>query len=230
VRPLGLMLALALALPAMAGARAQEAVHLHIYLEAVPSAAGQVAGLLKDAADAGRKATGVLRFDVLERLAPASHFAIVSTWKDQAALDAHLTAATTKQFRDKVAPLLIAPLDDRPSIPFAAAPDAAGPTAPPAGAVYVLTHVDIGGPNPQNMDAFVPTLKAFGNASRNAPGALRYDVLQQKSRNNHFQVYEIWRDAKAAEDHDLTQQATDYRAKFQAVAGALYDRRWYKAM
>jgi autoinducer 2-degrading protein len=220
------MLALAFALPATA-ARAQGDVHLHIYVEAAPSAARQVAALLKEVAEASRKEPGVVRFEVMQRVTPASHFAIVGTWKDQAALDAHLAAGSSKQFRDKVQPHLIAPLDDRLSIPFAAGASAG---ASPAGAIHVLTHVDIGGPNPQNMNAFTPVLKAFGDASRSAPGAARYDVLQQKSRTNHFQVYEVWRDEKAADDYDLTPQAKDYRAKFHPVSGALYDRRWYKAL
>jgi quinol monooxygenase YgiN len=230
------MIALALTLPAMSAARAQgtsdPTLYIHVYFEAVPSAARQVAALLKDVADASRKEAGVLRFDVLQRTASASQFAIAATWKDQQAVDAHLAAAYTKQFREKAEPLLIAPLDDRLCIPFTAGanPGLTGAPAPSAGALYVMTHVDIAGPNPQNMNAFMPVLKAFGEASRSAPGALRYDVLQQKNRNNHFQVYEIWRDEKSADDHDLTAQAKDYRAKFHPVSGALYDRRWYKAL
>jgi quinol monooxygenase YgiN len=232
MRPAG-VLALSVLLCAPIPARAQNAndptVHVHVYVEAAPSAINQVAGALKTLADASRKEAGVLRFDVLQRTAPASQFAIVATWKDQAALDAHMAAAHAKQFHEAVQPHVIAPLDERMSIPFAVGPlPSAAPL--PAGAVHVLTHVDIGGPNPQNMNAFTPVLKAFGEASRKASGVVRYDVLQQKSRNNHFQVYEIWQNEKAAEDHDLTPQAKDYRAKFYPVAGALYDRRWYKAM
>lgn len=229
-------LALALTLPAMSGASAQgtalaaadATAYLHVYIEAAPSAASKVAALLKDMAAAARKESGVLRFDVLRRVAPSNQFAIVGTWKDEASLDAHQAGAATKKFREKVEPLLLAPLDDRVCIAFASDADAGAPAA--AGAVYVLTHVDIGGPNPQNMNAFVPVLKAFGESSRKAPGALRYDVLQQKSRNNHFQVLEIWRNAKAAEDFQIAAPTKDYRAKFSPVAGALYDRRVYKAL
>src|SRR5262249_28498227 len=164
LRPL--MLVLAFALPAMPAAHAQGAgdptIYVHAYLEAVPSAAGQVTALLKEMADATRKEAGVLRFDVLQRVGHASQFAVAGTWKDQQAVDAHVTSAYAKQAREKFGPLLIAPLDDRLCIAFTAGPNPALGAAPalPAGAIYVMTHVDIAGPNPQNMNAFTPVMKA----------------------------------------------------------------------
>ena len=56
--------------------------------------------------------------------------------------------------------------------------------------------------NPQNRDAMIPVLRAFGESSRNVAGNLRYDVLQQTSRTNHFQVVEVWKDQKSDDDHE----------------------------
>ena len=42
-----------------------------------------------------------------------NHFTIVSVWENQAAFDAHLEADHTKQFREKLQPMLGGPLDER---------------------------------------------------------------------------------------------------------------------
>jgi quinol monooxygenase YgiN len=219
------------ALAAMPAARAQDAsnpaVHIVTYIEAAPAAAKENAALLKQLADASRKEAGLLRFEVLERTATPGHFAIVETWKDKAAADAHAGAAHNKQFQAKLTPSLIAPIDERLCNTITVGPTQA---AAPAGAVFVMTHVDIAGPNPQNRDAFIPVLKAFGEASRMAGGNLRYDVLQQTSRTNHFQVVELWQDQKSNDAHEASAPNKTYRAKVGAMQGALYDQRWYSAL
>lgn len=226
-----LMLAMALtSLAAIPAAHAQDAndptVYMISYVEVMPSATKQVTGLLKALLDASRKEPSVLRFEVLQRTAPSSQFGVIEAWKDQAALDAHTAAAHTKQFRDKLQPLLLTPVDERLcnaiSVGAMQAGDARG--------LYVMTHVDIAGPNPANRDAFIPVLKAFGEASRKAAGNLRYDVMQQKSRTNHFQIVEVWKDQKSDDAHEVSAPNKAYRAKLSPVGGALYDQRWYKAL
>ena len=93
-----------------------------------------------------------------------------------------------------------------------------------------MTHVDIAGPNPQNLNAFLPVLKAFGEGSRAADGNARYDVLQQASRLNHFQVVEVWKNQKADDAHEISANNKAYRAKVGAMQGALYDQRWYRPL
>jgi quinol monooxygenase YgiN len=68
--------------------------------------------LLKFAADT-RKEKGVVRFELLQEPGRKNHFTIVSVWEDQAAFDAHLAADHTKQFREKIQPMLGGPLDER---------------------------------------------------------------------------------------------------------------------
>src|SRR5262249_12230902 len=53
------------------------------------------------------------RFDILQRTAPSNQFAIVTVWEDQKAYDAHLAAAHSKEFRDRIKPYLISAIDDR---------------------------------------------------------------------------------------------------------------------
>ena len=68
--------------------------------------------LLKFAADS-RKEKGVARFELLQEPGRKNHFTIVSVWESQAAFDAHLEADHTKQFREKLQPMLGGPLDER---------------------------------------------------------------------------------------------------------------------
>jgi quinol monooxygenase YgiN len=217
-----------IALAAMPAVRAQtvsnSAVHIVTYIEAAPASAQQNATLLKQFADASRKEAGLLRFEVLARAGHPGHFAIVASWKDQPAADAHAATAHNKQFYEKLTPSLIAPVDDRVCNTITVGPVQA---VAPAGAIFVMTHVDIAGPNPQNRDAMIPVLKAFGESSRNVTGNLRYDVLQQTSRTNHFQIVEVWKDKKADGDHESSAANKAYRAKVGALQGALYDQRWY---
>jgi quinol monooxygenase YgiN len=63
-----------------------------------------------------------------------------------------------------------------------------------------------------------------------AGGNLRYDVLQQTSRTNHFQVVELWQDQKSNDAHEASAPNKTYRAKVGAMQGALYDQRWYSAL
>ena len=63
-----------------------------------------------------------------------------------------------------------------------------------ADAVYGVTHVDA---IPPQKDNAVAALKALGEANRAAPGNVRYDVVQQTNRPNHFTVIEMWRSREA---------------------------------
>ncbi len=215
------------AMPARAQDTGNPAMHIVTYIEAAPASAKEHAALLKQFADASRKEAGLLRFEVLERTGQPGHFAIVESWKDKAAADAHAAAAHNKQFHEKLAPSLIAPVDERPCNTITIG---SMQTAAPAGAVFVMTHVDIAGPNPQNRDAVIPVLKAFAESSRSVAGNLRYDMLQQTSRTNHFQVVEVWRDQKSDDAHETSAPNKAYRAKVGALQGALYDQRWYTAL
>jgi len=67
--------------------------------------------LLKFASDS-RKDKGVVRFELLQE-PRKNHFTIVSVWENRAAFDSHLEADHTKQFREKLQPMLGSPFDER---------------------------------------------------------------------------------------------------------------------
>jgi len=219
------VLALAL-MPLVAAqpARAQNdpTIHMVTYIDVAPTAKDQAAALLKPLAEASRKDTGNLLFQILQRTAPAHQFVIVATWKDQQALDAHGAAAHSKQFRSQVDPLLIAPIDDRLCIPTFVAAQKPGDSS-----VYVVTHVDVPG---AVRDKIMPALQALAEHSRKEAGNLRFDVSYQKNRTNHFTVMENWKDQAANDTHELAAHTREFRGVLTPITGALYDQRWYKSM
>jgi quinol monooxygenase YgiN len=219
-----LIAAFALAAPS---ARAQNAtdptLYVMRYIEVMPGSKDDGAALLKKLATESRKDDGALRFDVLERTAPQNQFVTLETWKDQKALDAHMGAAHTKQFLAAIAPMLIAPIDERPCIAIDVAPT----QAVGSNAVYAITHVDV---IPPSRESAVGMLKSAASASRMEHGNLAFDVLQQTARTNHFQVVDIWNNKKAEDAHQIAAETKDLRGKLLPLGGALYDRRWYRAL
>jgi quinol monooxygenase YgiN len=73
----------------------------------------KVPEMLRRLADASRKEPGNLRFDIVQHTMRANHFTVVETWRNQEALDAHVAAAHTRQYRDDVQPMTGSPLDER---------------------------------------------------------------------------------------------------------------------
>jgi len=73
----------------------------------------RVAPMLVRLATAARGEAGNLRFDVMQHTMRANHFTVVETWQSQEALDAHVAAAPTRQYRDELQPLTGSPLDER---------------------------------------------------------------------------------------------------------------------
>ena len=71
-----------------------------------------VPAMLRRLAEASRE-PGCLRFDVVQHTMRANHFTVVEVWLDQQALDRHVAAAHTRQYRDDVQPVSGSPLDER---------------------------------------------------------------------------------------------------------------------
>ncbi|MEA2989231.1 MAG: hypothetical protein QOG83_1942 [Alphaproteobacteria bacterium] len=219
--------ALAAATPAQSQEPADPTIFMVRYIDVAPAAKAQTATLLRQLRDAGRKSDGAVRFEVLQRTAPSSQFVTLEIWKDQQALDAYTAASESKQFRERLAPLLIAPVDDRLCITTTVDPMQAARARNTTGALYVVTHVDVG---PPNRDKTIVGLRALAEGSRKEAGNLRFDVVQQKARTNHFTLIEAWKDQKSDDAHEIGPTAKEFRVLLGPLAGALYDQRWYKAL
>jgi quinol monooxygenase YgiN len=205
---------------------APEPAYLVTYIEVAPGASGKALGLLRTLRAASRKAEGATRFDAFQRRERPNHFAIIEAWKDAASRDANLAAAHTQKFREAIQPLLIAGWDERPHIgldagPADAAAGAKGPT------VFAVTHVDF---IPPKKDEGIAALRAIADPSRQEPGNLRYDILQQSSRPNHLTLVEAWRDQKALEAHEVAAHTAKFRDVSTPMSGALFDQRLYRAI
>src|SRR5262245_27700741 len=191
------------------------------YVESRPAARDETAGLLKSYRDASRSAQGNLRSVVVQRPRRPGQFVVVAAWKDKAAWDAHMAAAATKDFRDKLNALRNAPADDRFHNGLSV-----GPMDMPAagGAVYGVTHVDVIPPQRENA---VVALKILGDANRAANGSVRYEIVQQTNRPNHFTVFEVWRSREAYDANTTSAHQREFRDKLGQMTGALYDERLY---
>ena len=222
----GFTLAVALLACAITNAaRAQDTAYVVSYFETAPAAAGEAAALARAFGEAGRKDDGNLRFDVMQRIGQPNHFSIVEVWKDAKAQGAHAAAAPTKQFRDKLQPLLRSPYDERPHSGLAVgAMQASGVNRD---AIYVVTHVDF---IPPGKDAGIELIKGLSGASRKDDGNLRFEALQQTSRPNHLTLFEIWKDPRAADNHGVAPHAKQFREKAAPISGALFDERMYKSI
>jgi len=214
-----------LAAAATAPAQAQDgAVYVVTYVDVMPSSVAPGAALLKQYSDASRKEDGSVRVAVLQEIGRPNRFAVVEVWKDKAARDAHVGAASTTQFRDKLKPIANAPYDERINSGLYVGPAQGGSAQ---GAVYAVTHVDV---VPPSKDACMALLKDMRADTPKDAGNLRYDVLQQASRPNHFTVVEAWADKKAVDGHAMAEHTRAFREKLAPMAGALYDERFYEEL
>jgi|ERR1700694_4462295 len=205
---------------------AQGAAPLYVvtYVEARPPAKSETATLLKSYRDAARRDEGNLRSEVVQHATRPGQFVVLTAWKDQKAYEAHAAAAPTREFRDKLQALRNSPVDDRFHNALSVG-DLEGPR--PARGVYVVTHVDV---IPPRKDDAVGLLKTLGEASRRDDGNMRYEVVQQTNRPNHFTVVEIWASREALDAHGMAPHVREFRDKLQPMSGALYDERLYETV
>jgi quinol monooxygenase YgiN len=231
LRVLGLVLAMMVAgvIPeTRAQAPAPPTIEGHIYtvtyVEVMPTSRADAMAALKRYREAARKEDGNLRCEVVSRIGQPHQFAVLEAWKDQKAFEANGKSASTTQLRDKIQTIRNAPTDQRVHIPLSVGPMQAGPGGD---AVYVVTHVDV---IPPRKDDGLAAVKQLGEDSRRAEGNVRFEVVQQTNRPNHFTVVEIWRDAKAVETHSMAEATRQFRDKLGPMSGALYDERMFKAV
>jgi quinol monooxygenase YgiN len=218
-----LFAAAVLAAMAAQGARAQApaaqapedpSAYLVTYIEVAPTAEAEAATLLRRVAAASRQEAGNLRYDILQHRERKGQFAILETWSDGKAFEAHRGGPAMKQLRGELDPLRISLYDER----LDNAIDVGQPPAP-AGkdAIYVITHIDVTG---QFKDDAIVMMKKLA--------AERFDVWQQSNRFNHFTVTEIWKDQAALDAHGRVAGTREFREKVGRMLGALYDDRRYR--
>jgi quinol monooxygenase YgiN len=104
----------------------------------------------------------------------------------------------------------------------------------PAGAqetdqrLYVVTHVDVLGPTGAAEAAKM--LHQFAADSRNDQGSVRFEVLRDPNRLNHFTMVEVWRSRQDFESHLAASHTRAFREKLQPMLGSPFDERLHKLL
>ena len=213
-----------LAVTIHAQASADTAHYAVSYVEVLPSARPAMVAALKQYRDTSRREDGYLRFDMLEQIGRPGHFAILETWKDQEAFDAHGIAAHLMAFLDALKSLRLSGYDQRPYKTLTVASAAAVGNGR---AIYVVTHVDTVGGGQTDAPGLLTRL---AEASRKEEGCLRFDVVQHTMRANHFTVIEIWENQKTRDAHAAALHTKQYRNVLQPMSGSPLDERVFKAV
>src|SRR5277367_1930061 len=78
--------------------------------------------------------------------------------------------------------------------------------------VYVVTHVDIAGTPAVVADA-TSLLREFSAESKKDPGVVRFELLIQDGRLNHFTILEVWQTRDAFEAHNGAAHTKRFRDK-----------------
>lgn len=94
----------------------------------------------------------------------------------------------------------------------------------PGNNVYVVTHVDIAG-TPAIVAEATRLLKEFSADSRKDPGVVRFELLLQDGRLNHFTIVSVWQTREAFEAHSGAEHTKRFREKIQPMLGSPFDER-----
>jgi len=89
-------------------------------------------------------------------------------------------------------------------------------------ALYVVTHIDV---YPNFAADTAALLKEFSSDSMKDEGAIRFEVLRDVERTNHFTVVEVWKSRKAYEAHLTAPHSKPFRDKLQPMLGSPFDER-----
>ena len=94
--------------------------------------------------------------------------------------------------------------------------------------LYVVTHVDVLGPTGAAEAAKM--LHQFAADSRNDQGSVRFEVLRDPNRLNHFTMVEVWRSRQDFESHLAATHTRAFREKLQPMLGSPFDERLHKLL
>jgi quinol monooxygenase YgiN len=91
----------------------KDAVYVITHVDVTGQFKDPTIDMMKKVAADSRREPGAARYDVWQQNNRLNHFTVIELWKDQPALDAHTFAAGTREFREKLGPMMGALYDDR---------------------------------------------------------------------------------------------------------------------
>ena len=89
--------------------------------------------------------------------------------------------------------------------------------------LYVVTHIDVLGQSGAAEAAKM--LHQFALESRKDEGSVRFEVLRDPDRLNHFTIVEVWQNKSAFEAHLALPHTKIFREKIQPLLGSPFDER-----
>ena len=176
-------------------------------------------------ATAAKLASGNTRFEILQNIYRPSQFAILENWQNEETRKTFLDSTASNDFRNKLDPILTAAYDERQQDGVDYEKDSEIDTG--EGTLYLLTHVDIGR---QGVGDAETLLKNVASAARIQAGNIRFNIVVQSTRLNHFTVVEVWDSQQSYLAHSETESFKYFRHQVQPMMGSLYDERMYSLM
>ena len=88
-------------------------IYVITHVDLIPESNGKGLALLKAVRDSSSREPNNLAYEVLQQSNRANHFTVVEMWRSISALEAHVGAQQTRDFRQALLPMEGAPYDDR---------------------------------------------------------------------------------------------------------------------
>ncbi len=90
--------------------------------------------------------------------------------------------------------------------------------------LYVVTYIDV---FPNAAAETAKALQQFAEDSRKDPGSVRFEVMRDVERTNHFTIVEVWQNRMAYDAHLAVPHTKSFREKIQPGLGSPFDERLY---
>lgn len=98
-------------------------------------------------------------------------------------------------------------------------------------AIYAVAHIDtIPNSAPPGTPPAAELLKELAAATVKEPGCIRFEVLQQADKANHFTTVGVWRNQKAFDEHEAAAHTRAFREKIQPMMGSPFDERLHRLL
>lgn len=92
---------------------ARDAIVVISHVDVPPAQKDSAVESLRQLAETGRQHPGNLQFHVWQQLDRPNHFTVIEAWSSRGAFNVHQMRKETREFREKLAPMMGSPYDDR---------------------------------------------------------------------------------------------------------------------
>ena len=93
--------------------------------------------------------------------------------------------------------------------------------------LYIVTYIDV---FPQFAADTAKALQQYSSDSKKDAGFVRFDVLRDVMRTNHFTIVEVWKSRKDYDAHLMAAHTVQFRTKIQPGMGSPFDERLYNPL